>query len=413
MKSDLLLKGLLAALLVAVAIWVAQNTEWVYVDAPSPPKGEALTNELYTTQQLVRQLGAKVVRAEGLDHLPPRGATLFLSAWHWDLFPERERQLHAWIQQGGHLVISADMLHNERLQAWLPIELIDYSDESEEDDKAPASAPNAGQAKAPAPAASKPTEPECAPVTEPEGLRPAYPDGRGYKLCGGHGYLGLRITEPPLWAIEGRFGHDMVRVAMGRGSVTVFTTDLLFDNHRILDGDNALLAMATLQTRRGGEVWFVTEEARPPLLAWIWTEAWVAVLLGALALIAAWWRGAARFGPLMARTVHGRRSMAEQVTGTAQFLRLRGANALHAAQVRALDEAAQQHLRNYRHLDRQARAQVIAQATGLDAQTLARALDRSLQRTSRELPSTLHLLETARRHLNQPRARRERPLTRP
>lgn len=401
MKIDLLLKGLLAALLVAVAIWVAQNTEWVHVDKPSPPKGEALTNELYTTQQLVRQLGAKAVRAEGLDRLPPKGATLFLSAWHWDLFPERERQLRAWIQQGGHLVITANMLHNERLQAWLPIELIDYADESEEDDKAAA------------PAASKPTEPECAPVAEPVGLRPAYPDGQGYKLCGGHGYLGLRITQTPLWAIEGRFGHDMIRVAMGRGSVTVFTTDLLFDNHRILDGDNALLAMATLQARRGGEVWFVTEEARSPLLAWIWTEAWVAVLLGALALAAAWWRGAVRFGPLMARATPGRRSMAEQVTGTAQFLRLRGAGALHAAQVRALDEAAQQHLRNYRHLDRQARALVIAQATGLDAQTLARALDRTLQRSSRELPATLHLLETARRHLNQPRAPRERPQTRP
>lgn len=416
MKIDLLLKGLLAALLVAVAIWVAQNTEWVYVDAPSPPKGEALTNQLYTTQQLVRQLGAKAVRAEGLDRLPPKGATLFLSAWHWDLFPERERQLRAWIQQGGHLVITADMLHNERLQAWLPIELIDYADESDEDDKAPASAPSSAAhapPKAPAAAASRPSEPECAPVAEPEGLRPAYPDGQGYKLCGGHGYLGLRITQPPLWAIEGHYGHDMIRIAMGRGSVTVFTTDLLFDNHRILDGDNALLAMATLQVRRGGEVWFVTEEARSPLLAWIWTEAWVAVLLGALALAAAWWRGAARFGPLMARATPGRRSMAEQVTGTAQFLRLRGANALHAAQVRALDEAAQQHLRNYRHLDRQARALVIAQATGLDAQTLARALDRTLKRSSRELPAALHLLETARRLLNQPRAPRERPQTRP
>lgn len=404
MRTDLLLKGLLAALLVAVAVWVAQNTEWVDVKEPTPPKGEALTNPLYSTQQLVRQLGAKAVRAEGLERLPPQGATLFLSAWHWDLFPERERQLRTWIQQGGHLVIAADMLHNERLQAWLPIEVIDEPEEP--DDASPT-------ASAPEQADSKPDVPDCEPVAEPEDVPPAYRDGRGYKLCDGHGYLGLRVKQPALWAIIGRLGHDMIRIAVGRGSVTVFTTDKLFDNQRVLDGDNALLAMASLQVRRGGEVWFVTEEARPPLLSWIWTEAWVAVLLGALALTAAWWRGAVRFGPLMARATPGRRSMAEQVTGTAQFLRLRGADALHAAQVRALDEAAGQHLRDYLRLNRQDRAHAIAKATGLDAQALARALDRGLKRSSRELPATLHVLEAARRILNQPRARRERPTTRP
>jgi hypothetical protein len=392
MKTDHLLKALLVVLLLAAGAWVAMNTEWVDVDTPTPPKGEALTNELYTTQQLVRQLGAKVVRPEGLAKMPPKGATLFLSAWHWDLFPERERQLRTWIEQGGHLVIEADMLDNERLQAWLPINLVEEHEEQDE-----ASAPAASSPKAP----RKPA-PECEQVAEPEGIRPAYPDGQGYKLCGGHGYQEVQTRQPPVWAIEGRLGYDMIRQAVGQGSVTVFTTSTLLRNKRVLDGDNALLAMAVLQVRRGGEVWFVAEEGRPPLLAWVWAQGWVAVLLGLLAIGAALWRGAVRFGPLMAQAVPGRRSMAEQVTGTAQFLRQRGADALHAAQVRALDETAKQHLRDYLRLDRQARAQALAKATGIDAQTLARALDRSLKRSSRELPPTLDVLETARRRLSQP-----------
>jgi len=43
----------------------------------------------------------------------------------------------------------------------------------------------------------------------------------------------------------------------------------------------------------------------------------------------------------------------------------------------------------------------IAQATGLDAQALGLALDKSLARRRVDLPATLELLETARRLLLQ------------
>ncbi|RZI82127.1 MAG: DUF4350 domain-containing protein [Rubrivivax sp.] len=394
MTSDRLLKIFLGALLLAVAAWVAMNTEWVDKEVRTPPKGEALTNEFYSVQQVLRQLGAKVVRPEGLNGLPPQSATLFLDSWHWDLFPEREKLLRAWVQRGGHLVIEAGMLDNERLQTWLPVQLNDEEyDDNQPDDK---------------PLAKRPPPPDCESVTEPAGVAPAYADGRTFKLCGGHGHDSLRIKQAPQWAIQSRSGLNIVRLAVGQGSVTVFTTTRLLRNQQVLQGDNALLAAALLQVRRGREVWFVAEEARPPLLEWVWTQGWVAVVLGLLALGAALWRGAVRFGPLQAKAVLGRRSMAEQVKGTAQFLRQQGADALHAAQVRALDETARKHLRDHARLGRQAKAQAIAHATGLDAETLARALDRKLKRSNRDLPDTLAVLETARRRLSQPRASRHR-----
>lgn len=404
MKFDHLLKALLVALLLAAGAWIATRTEWVDEAVPTPPKGEALTNELYATQQLVRQLGAKVVKPKQLSTMPPHGATLLLSSWHWDLFPERERLLRAWVQGGGQLVIHADMLYNDRLQAWLPVQRVDDDDEDEaQEDEAPPASESSASAPASAPsAAQKRKALECDQVIEPDGVKPAYGDRREYKLCGGHGYPRIKAPAQAQWAIEGPLGHDMVRVPIGQGSVTVITSHRLFLNSHVLEGDNALLAMAALQVRRGTEVWFVSEEARPPLLTWLWTQGWVAVLLGLLALSAALWRGAIRFGPLSARSMPGRRSIAEQVKGTAQFLKHHGADALHAAQVRALDETAQSHLRDYAHLERGARAKAIAKATGLDADALARALDRKLKRSHRELPPTLELLETARRRLKPP-----------
>ena len=53
------------------------------------------------------------------------------------------------------------------------------------------------------------------------------------------------------------------------------------------------------------------------------------------------WRGGVRFGPLTAASETARRSLAEQIRGTGQFvLRHGGGEALHAAAVRALNEAA-------------------------------------------------------------------------
>lgn len=405
MKLDHLLKALLVALLLAASAWIATRTEWVDEAVPTPPKGEALTNELYATQQLVRQLGAKVVKPKQLSTMPPRLATLLLSSWHWDLFPERERLLRAWVQGGGHLVIHADMLYNDRLQAWLPVQRVEDEDEDddEQEDETPPATGNQARAPASTPSVAQRRKAlECDLVIEPEGVKPAYRDRRGYKLCGGHGYPRIKAPAQAQWAIEGPLGHDMVRMPIGQGSVTVITSQRLFLNSHVLEGDNALLAMAALQVRRGTEVWFVSEEARPPLLTWLWTQGWVAVLLSLLALSAALWRGAIRFGPLSARSVPGRRSIAEQIKGTAQFLKHHGADALHAAQVRALDETAQNHLRDYAHLERGARAKAIAKATGLDADALSRALDRQLKRSHRELPPTLELLETARRRLKPP-----------
>ena len=85
--------------------------------------------------------------------------------------------------------------------------------------------------------------------------------------------------------------------------------------------------------------------------------------------------------------------------GTAEFVWHRGAGALHAAQLRALDEVARRRVRGYDKLERSAKADALSRATGLEAAALGRALDTRINRPRHAWPATLALLETARRRL--------------
>jgi len=53
LNRDWLLRGLFAALLLGAGAWLASSTEWVDVEVPTPPRGEAAKNRLYVTQQLL------------------------------------------------------------------------------------------------------------------------------------------------------------------------------------------------------------------------------------------------------------------------------------------------------------------------------------------------------------------------
>lgn len=368
--------------LVAAALavwWVLTATEWVEVEVDTPPQGEAARHPLFAAELLLQGLGVRVERRLALDTMPPPGARLLLESRHWDLFPERGAQLRGWVEAGGHLVLHASFVRDEALEDWLPVELVDRP--------GPASAPRA----------PPPPLRGCRPLAVTPG------DGASLRVCANaYGQL-LRPAEgvPALWALGGDAGAEVLRVPVGRGTVTVTGPWGFLHNRELVrkDGDHAHVLAAALQVRRGATVWIVREETRPPLLQWIWQQAWVVVLL-VLAAIAAWaWRSGVRFGPAGRIAPAERRSMREQVAGTGAFLRHNAPAALHAAQARALHEAARRRLPGYDRLGKPAAAEAIARATGLRAADLERALQ---ARASHFLASDLELLELARRRLAGP-----------
>ncbi|MGZ5193797.1 MAG: DUF4350 domain-containing protein [Ramlibacter sp.] len=372
---------IVALLLAAAAMaWFVTATEWAEVDVTQPAKGEAAKNRLYATQSVLRTLGARVVRRKDLDALPPARGHLVLASPHWDLFPERAKHLRDWVEHGGHLVMPTSRVDHPRLKPWLPLVA----------------------AKSPGEADFKPgKDRDCrqAVAVAAAGIEPA--EGN-LRICGPPYFFQYAAAAgvTPEWSLHSSRGSEMLRVAVGQGSVTVVGPWATANNEHVLRADNAVALVEALQVGAGSELWFVDEESREPLFQWLWGTAWVALVLLLLALAAFVWRDAPRFGPLAGAPGRGRRSMTEQVAGTGHFLQRHGAAALQAAQVRALHETAARHLRRYARLDSLQRAQAIAAATGLDEHALAQAL-RTRSRDAAELPADLRLLELARRRIGE------------
>lgn len=450
MTRDRGLRLLLLAIVLALGGWVLSATEWVEVEIPVPMRGKAAKNDLYATQELVRRLGGTVKEPQDLSVLPGPQDTLLLTSLDWDMFPERAARLRAWVQGGGQLVVPLRALDGKKIGNWIPVlsfdppkrcirkgphrqpkdcdESLPLEDEEDDEDEdtdapgseddgepapvdplAPASSPLPRSAAKPPVAASAPPSwltlmlrQSCHETRERTGAPPAYADrpaDQPWKLCDSTSWQRMKPTGAWLWSLDGRSGPEILRVAVGRGSVTVMRTEQLFSNRRALLSDNGLAIAQALQVRAGRSVWFVDQEDREPLLAWLWQQAWIVFAVGGLALAFGLWRGGRRFGPPEAVAAAGRRSMAEQITGTAQFLWKRSPGALLAAQIRALDETARTHVLRYDRMDRATRAKALADATGLDPQALEHALDTRPKRRAGELAHALELLETARRRL--------------
>jgi hypothetical protein len=394
MSRDVWIRVIVAALVVLAIAGLASVTEWVEVEVPLPARGEAAENRLYAVQSLVRKLGATVVKRENLDALPGIGANLVLTSRHWSMFPGRSQSLRQWVEQGGHLVIADAMGGESQLEDWLPVKSIPVTraKQDRDPDRKPASGQNPPDKNGDG----------CREIAEPETTTT---DGaaqvRKFRICShSFSHFFRAASGKGLWSLHGSNGSEIMRAPLGRGTVTVIAPWWALTSSRpTLQADHAHILAAALQIRPGRDIWFVTEEKREGLLLWTWQRGWPAVLLGLLALGAALWRAAVRFGPLSVVPAPHRRSMREQVRGTAHFLQLQGPGALHAAQLRALDECARRKLRLGSGGGASARTQTIARITGLDAFALTQA-QKPGPRKPLLLARDLEVLETARRRLD-------------
>ena len=123
----------------------------------------------------------------------------------------------------------------------------------------------------------------------------------------------LTTTRRIQWALRGEQGIHALRVAVGKGSVTMLNA-VPFQYREFLLGDNPHVFVAATQIRRGDTLRFLTEEESPSIVALMWRFGAPAVLLLAGVALGIW-RSGPRFGPRVASTDTARRSLAEQIRG--------------------------------------------------------------------------------------------------
>ena len=364
----------------ALVFWIARNTNWEEVPIPRPLRGEAATNPFYSAVRLAQSLGAQGRWQRVIGSMPPRDGVVFASSWNWGMMPDRRERLQRWVASGGRLVIDRSLIGGQQeLEDWAGIsrnvlsrEEINLADRNTRYEKCPALVTGDESA-------------DAAPRTR-------------FSVCRLDRISSLKSDRKPTWVLRDSQQHiQVVRVAVGRGSVTLINTTP-FGNRELLEGDDGALFVAATQLRRGDRIWFLTEEKGASLLAVIWDTA-APLVVFCLILVALWlWRSGVRFGPPVAPTDPARRSLAEQIRGTGQFtVRFGGGQALHGAAVRALQETADRCIPGYARLPAAERVTKLAQLARTDSSALATAMNFSGPRRLGDLRHSLALLEGVRR----------------
>jgi hypothetical protein len=369
-----------AALAIALVVWIARNTYWDDIKVPTPLKGEAFSNPFYAAQRLTTALGGRSVWDRAWPS-PSPNAVVMLSSWHWDLSPGRRQAIERWVESGGRLVIDDSLTGGyETFEKWSGIVREYHFDEDDDDDDERAN-------ESPMP---------CDRFTEEH-------DGTTADLhwvCDTSEFSSLTTKSRPEWALRSsRSGLQAMRVRVGRGSVTVINA-MPFSYRGLFDGDHGWLFVAATQFRRGDEIRFLSEQDYPSLLTLVWQHGGPAVVLLLVIVGLLLWRGWIRFGPVTPPLPSARRSLAEQIRGSGQFaLRYGSGDSLHGAVVRALNEAVSRRIPGYAHLPPQEQTAALARLTGFEGGSLAAAVHHLASRRADRLRNALALLETARRRV--------------
>jgi hypothetical protein len=367
------------ALLAVLVVWIASHTYWADTQIPMPPKGEALTNPFYAAENFVRALGARATR-DRVFATPPGDAVVVLSGWHWSVVRTRREALERWVESGGRLVVDRELATSgDDFEQWSGIKHKYWG----ADGRRPSRFGSDG----------------CRTFDESFGDTSQTATPTEFSICGVWFSTSLLSDKPTTWALRDESGLQAVRVAVGRGSVTVINaTPFRYQN--LFDGDHGRLLAAATELRRGDSVHFLSEGDSPTLLALVWRSGAPVVVFSLLAVALLMWRGAVRLGPLAMPAAAERRSLAEQIRGTGEFaLRHGDGEALHAASVRALEEAARRRVSGYTGLSAKDRGAALERLSGINATDILSAAYDPRSHSPQQLRTAIAVLEAARRHM--------------
>jgi hypothetical protein len=375
---------LVAAVLAAVAVWIAMHTYWDYTTVDNPPQGEALRNRFYTFEKLAQRFALPTREVPTLRTLQAANGVLLVD----DLrgAPLHLDALEAWVEGGGRLLVSpAALLSSATLRAWSGIGRA--SPGSNDADGVPG-----------APRRATGPDSDCAPYSERVAGRDT---GRSLRACLGSLRVAFSSMRTPAWSLSNGYGFQMLRVNIGKGSVAVIACGCLMGNKSLLRADHARIVFDSIPLRLGDRVDILNPVSAESLAALLWRLAAAAILCALAALGLTIWRNLPRFGRIVESPPPLRRSLAEQIRATARFAwRTRRLASLRRAEREALTHLACRRLPFYERMNAGQRIGALAVRTGLDSGILRDALSDNPDGGAESQRTAIVLLEKVRRQLS-------------
>ena len=294
MKTRPLVLATIGALIGLGAWWFTQNFGFTKERVHVGYSGEARVNPLFGARLLLERLGLRVQQQTQLGKIDklPRQATIILAADRSDMDPVVARNLLAWVEHGGHLVVGVEHpLPRDHLLGFLGV---DATSNTKGDRRA------AGQASGPDA------------VT--------FPDGTQFRL---DLFPSPRLTDEDqnsYWTYESRGGGRILEFVWGEGRVTVFSTLRPLTNPAIGQYDHAALLWYLVGGEgAAGDVFLIRNLESQSLMAWLRTHAAAAVAATGVFLLLSLWQVVPRFGPLAPTSEPDRKSLLEHIRALGRF----------------------------------------------------------------------------------------------
>lgn len=293
-------------LLALLTIWLGsqlQRYEDVVEHGPAP---QARSNDYLAAELFLRDLGLQVARHDGiagLGTLPNSGQTLLLLGDRRNMTPRQTERLLDWAASGGHLVVVAERLWDEKTgkSGDLLLDRLNLQQYSTRDLDEEAQSPQSSTAEQHPQLTKLYLENESAPA---------------YLAFDTDFHLYDADNRAHAWANSAGATH-MLQLQHGNGLVTALTDSWIWQNRNIDEYDHAWLLWYLTQD---SEVTLVHRSEHDGLLAQLrkhFPETLTA--LGLLILFALWHVGQ-RFGPLLPPASPARRQLQEHLRGSAEFL---------------------------------------------------------------------------------------------
>src|SRR5262245_1887356 len=116
-STSMLLGMALILLLAAAGFYLYRNLTPYNETVEHGPAPEARANHFLAAEAFLRGRGIKVSTAGGMEalaNLPSNGQTLILLGTRENLTPGQSERLLAWSAAGGHLIVTAERLWDEK-----------------------------------------------------------------------------------------------------------------------------------------------------------------------------------------------------------------------------------------------------------------------------------------------------------
>lgn len=276
--------------------WFYQNFSLVDEEVQTGLPPLTRLNPLLAAERFLQASGRSVTDEPSLGRLPPVDGTLIITGERYEMSPERVLTLLDWVKAGGHLIV-----------------------------KTPARMPNVAQPRpdlllAPLDIQSIPANGE---VTERycEPLDVDLPDADDFMKVNLPRYSQLLTgkTLRPFERIGSPYGDHVLRFRLGKGVLTVLNSFAFMENDTLGENDNAAMLWHLVRIQPSGGIWLIHSSDMPPLLTWLWQNAWMSVSSAAV-LLAAWLaaRGK-RFGPPQPQPGQQRRRLLDHIRASGEF----------------------------------------------------------------------------------------------